>query len=87
MSSRQRLGALNLGPSQKGQVEKLRERNHLRRASDANGEVGLDTRALVEHASINGLAHRGVNLVAKYPVCCRLQKIEFLKKSFLIETF
>ena len=46
--------------------------NHLRRAGDADGEVGLDPRPFVEHASVNGLAHRSVNLVAKNPVCSSL---------------
>ena len=39
-----------------------------RSASNADGKVGLDARSLVEHACVNGLAHRSVHFVAKNPV-------------------
>ena len=50
------------------QRESQKRNNHLSRASHADSEVGLDPRALVEHACVNGLAHRSVHFVAKNPV-------------------
>ena len=58
----------------------------MRRASHADSEVGLDPCALVEHACVNGLAHRSVDLVAENPVGGSLgmkerKKYVFLKKG------
>ena len=65
----------------------------MRRASHADSEVGLDPRALVEHACVNGLAHRSVDLVAENPVGGSLgikerkRKKMFLKKALRTLSF